>query len=118
MIQTIIFIILTVLSLIALAGILLLSAYCIIASIMKKSNAKQLIHLKRVAIFLAIMTILNAGLITFSQLTASTPSIVDGNGNTPQNSIAELIKLELNGRKQWISLRGWDKNAPVLLFLG
>ncbi|HRR89414.1 MAG TPA: alpha/beta hydrolase [Eubacteriales bacterium] len=60
---------------------------------------------------------LNTGLVTVSQFTASTPRIVDENGNTPENSIAELIKLELNGRKQWISLRGWDKNAPVLLFL-
>ena len=68
-------------------------------------------------IFFALMMILNTVLITVSQLTASTPRIVDENGNTPENSIAELIKVELNGRKQWISIRGWDKNAPVLLFL-
>jgi len=61
--------------------------------------------------------ILNVGLISFSQFTASTPQIVDENGSTPKNRIAELRKIELNGRKQWISLRGWDKNAPVLLFL-
>jgi pimeloyl-ACP methyl ester carboxylesterase len=74
-------------------------------------------RLKKTMIFFAVTMILNAGLITLSQLTASTPRIVDENGNTPSNSIAELRELELNGRKQWISLRGWDKNAPVLLFL-
>lgn len=117
MIQTVIFFILTVLSVVALAGILLQAAYCIAARIRKKTNPKQLIRLKKTAIFFAVAMILNAGLITLSQLTASTPSIVDENGNTPRNSIAELRELELNGRKQWISLRGWDKNAPVLLFL-
>ena len=65
----------------------------------------------------AIVMILNIGLVVFSQLTAFTPHIVDENGNIPENSIAELREVELNGRKEWISLRGWDKNAPVLLFL-
>jgi pimeloyl-ACP methyl ester carboxylesterase len=116
-IQTVIFFILTVLSVAALAVILLLSAYCVIARIRKKTNPKQLIRLKRTAIFFAVTMILNAGLITLSQLTAFTPRIIDENGNTPENSIAELRELELNSRKQWISLRGWDKNAPVLLFL-
>jgi pimeloyl-ACP methyl ester carboxylesterase len=60
---------------------------------------------------------INFGLIAISQFTASTPRIIDESGNTPANSIAELTELELNGRKQWISMRGWDKNAPVLLFL-
>jgi len=117
MIQTVIFFILTVLSAVALAGILLLSASCVIARIRAKTNPKQLMRLKKTTLFFAVTMILNVGLITLSQLTASTPRIVDENGNTPENSIAELRELELNGRKQWISLRGWDKTAPVLLFL-
>jgi len=117
MIQTVMFLILTVLSAAALAGILFLAANCAIARIRKRTNTKRIVCLKKTAIFFAVAMILNAGLITLSQLTASTPRIVDGNGNMPENSIAELIKLELNGRKQWISIRGWDKNVPVLLFL-
>ena len=42
---------------------------------------------------------------------------MDDNGSTPANSIAELTELEFNGRKQWVSIRGWDKDKPVLLFL-
>ncbi|HHW47474.1 MAG TPA: alpha/beta hydrolase [Clostridiaceae bacterium] len=117
MIQTLLFLVLTVLMVVALIEILLLSAYCVIARIRKKMNPNLLIRIKKTAIFFAVVMILNVGLIIHSQLTASTPHIVDGNGNKPENSIAELKKLELNGRKQWISLRGWNKDAPVLLFL-
>jgi energy-coupling factor transporter transmembrane protein EcfT len=112
MIQILIFFILTVLSVVAHAGILFLSAYWAITR-----NLKQFIRLKKTATFLFLVMILNLGLIAFSQLTASTPRIVDENGNTPKNSIAELRELELNGRKQWISLRGWNQKAPILLFL-
>lgn len=117
MTQTVIFLISTALSVVALAGILFLSAYYVIARIREKTNAKQLVRLKKTAVFFVVAMMLNVGLIAFSQLTASTPPVVDENGNTPENSIAELIKLELNGRKQWISIRGWNKNAPVMLFL-
>jgi pimeloyl-ACP methyl ester carboxylesterase len=116
MVLIIIFLILTVLIALSLVTLLIMTAYCAIIG-RKKITPKHLTRLKRTLIFLAVIIALNTGLVTVSQFTASTPRIVDENGNTPENSIAELIKLELNGRKQWISLRGWDKNAPVLLFL-
>ncbi|NLD48677.1 MAG: alpha/beta fold hydrolase [Clostridiaceae bacterium] len=111
------FLILTVLAVVALAGVLLMSVYRIIAQIRRKTNPRQLALLKSTALFFVMTMILNLGLVTVSQFTAFTPRITDESGNKPQNSIAELIELELNGRKQWISLRGWDKNKPVLLFL-
>jgi len=117
MIEVVAFFFLAVLFVITLAGILLLSVFYVMALVRKKSNPRILIRLKKTIIFFAIVIIMNAGLLTISQLTASTPPIVDEKGNTPDNSIAELVELELNGRKQWISLRGWNKNAPVLLFL-
>lgn len=117
MIQTVIFLILTVLSAALLAGILILSAYCMIACIRKKTNQKRHNSLKKLVVTFIAAMILNAGLVILSQCNAFTPRIVDENGNIPKKSIAELVELELNGRKQWISLRGWDKNSPVLLFL-
>jgi len=115
--KTLIFCILTVLSVIALVGIILLMAYYVIARIRIKKNPKLIICIRKTAICFTVSMILNVALAIFSQLTVSTPRIVDENGNTPENSIAELRKIELNGREQWISIRGWDKDAPVLLFL-
>ena len=117
MIQTVVFLILTLVSVATLAWIIFLSAIFILTRIRKKSNQKQRVRIKKAVLFFAAAMILNTGLIIFSQLAATTPRIVDEKGKTPANSIAELIKIELNGRKQWISLRGWNKDAPVLLFL-
>lgn len=117
MLYLILFLLLTALAVIALAGFVLMLLWRIVANICKKTNLKQLVLLKRTALFFAAVTVLNIGLIAVSQLTAATPRITDENGKTPPNSIAELTRLELNGRKQWISLRGWDKDKPVLLFL-
>lgn len=50
-------------------------------------------------------------LIVVTQVTATTPKIAK------QDSIAELREVRLNGRKEWISLRGESRNKPVLLFL-
>jgi len=68
-------------------------------------------RIKKTALFFVVIMMINIGFTAFTQFTASTPPI-EG-----ENSIAELIQIELNGRKQWISLRGKDKNNPVLLFL-
>lgn len=117
MLQTIIFLILVILAVCALALILVQSVICAIKAVKKKSFKKQIYSLKKVSIFLFAVIVLSTGLIIVSQLTASTPAILDENGNRPENSISELRKVVLNGRKQWISIRGWDKSAPVLLFL-
>lgn len=117
MIQLIIFLILTVMSVIALVVSLFLLAYRIISRLRKKTNSKQLTRLKKAAIFLALVMTLNLGLVAISQFTAATPRITNESGIVSENSIAELTKLELNGRKQWISIRGWDKSKPILLFL-
>ena len=55
--------------------------------------------------------------VVLSQWFASTPSIVDANGRPVPGSIAELEQVELNGSRQWISIRGHDQTKPVLLFL-
>lgn len=105
------FFILTILSAVTLVGIVFLLICYGIAHIRKKTNSKQLMYLKKTVVFFVAVVILNMGLIIISQFTASTPPI------DAENSISELIKIDLNGRKQWISLRGRDKSAPVLLFL-
>ena len=117
MIQAIAFFIFSLLSVIALAVILLLSVHRVISLIRRKANSRQLTRLKRTTIFFAVVMVLNVGLVALTQITASTPRIVDENGNVPESSIAEMTEVELNGTKQWISLRGWDTSKPILLFL-
>ncbi|MDO5291995.1 MAG: alpha/beta hydrolase [bacterium] len=56
-------------------------------------------------------------MIWMTQLTASTPKIIDSNGKTMEKSIAELTTIEVNGHKEWVSIRGQTKEAPILLFL-
>jgi len=51
------------------------------------------------------------------QSCASTAPIKDGSGRPAPGSIASLERVELNGRKEWITIRGIDASAPVLLFL-
>lgn len=117
MFYIILFCILSAASLIAFAVGLFQWFFSIIAQLRDKVNSRQFTRLKRTALFFVIVMVMNIGLIAISQFTASTPHITDENRKIPTNSIAELTELKLNGRKQWISLRGWDKNKPVLLFL-
>lgn len=48
---------------------------------------------------------------------ATTPAILDANGQPLPESIATLEKVRLGGHEQWIMLRGHSKNSPVLLYL-
>jgi pimeloyl-ACP methyl ester carboxylesterase len=117
MLYTVIFLVLTVLGVISFAGVMFLLVCRILGQIRKRTDSRQRVRLKRAALIFAVLVVVNLGVITISQLTAFTPPIIDESGNIPANSIAELAELELNGTRQWISLRGWDKSKPVLLFL-
>lgn len=117
MIQTIAFLLLSLLSAVSLVYLLILLVCRIACRIAKKSDPKQHARLKKAAVFFIAVTVLNIGLVAVSQFTATTPAVRDENGNIPENSIAELTQVELNGRKEWISIRGLDKSNPVLLFL-
>ncbi len=55
--------------------------------------------------------------VLFSQSFATTPPITGADGQPLPGSIAELTAVELNGREQWITIRGHDMEKPVLLFL-
>jgi pimeloyl-ACP methyl ester carboxylesterase len=70
-----------------------------------------------VAVSLIGVVVVSLLAVAASQSCAMTPPIVDTNGQPVPGSIATLEKVELNGSKQWISIRGRDVNKPVLLFL-
>lgn len=82
-----------------------------------KKTARKDEIVKKVGKILLVLILAAAGYIVITQMTASTPKIKDGEGKVLEGSIAELKKVNLNGRKEWITIRGNDRTAPVLLFL-
>lgn len=66
---------------------------------------------------IAALVVVSILAVLLSQWYAATPPILDADGRPLAGSIAELEAVELNGRKQWITIRGRDVNNPVLLFL-
>ena len=81
------------------------------------SNAFNPVNFKVNLIILVASFILCILFVGYTQLTANTPSIKNSKGNASTNSISELRKIELNGRKEWISIRGNDRENPILIYL-
>ncbi|SHJ26594.1 Pimeloyl-ACP methyl ester carboxylesterase [Clostridium cavendishii DSM 21758] len=74
-------------------------------------------RLKKQTIFLLITTVL-IGLATVgSQQLVYTPAILGADGKVIPNSIAKLEKVNINGKNEWISIRGKSTDKPLLLFL-
>lgn len=80
-------------------------------------KSRALSRIKHTSVLLAVCLALCIGFTALTQWGASTPAIRDEHGNVVSGSIAELVQVELNGRKEWISIRGHNSENPVLLFL-
>ena len=117
MLQIIIFIVL----ILAIIATVLTGIICCILLLIKKRKGKAVVktvsRLKLTGIVLCGLVVVMFGFSIFSQFSAKTPPILDEQGKTLEGSIAELTKLELNGRKEWISIRGQNTQNLVLLFL-
>lgn len=66
---------------------------------------------------LAALAVLMLTLVMALGLRGYTPSITDERGEPLPGSIAILEAVELGGMRQWITIRGRDRGAPVLLWL-
>jgi pimeloyl-ACP methyl ester carboxylesterase len=112
-----VFLILTLVLLFLVLGILFQGGRGFILWLRNKPCLNALKSIKRTLILGFIMLTLNVGVIVVSGFLTHTPQIKDENGNFVEGAIAELKALRLNGRKQWVSNRGWNPNNPLLLFL-
>ena len=113
---------------ILLAGLVLIATITLLVAIISsivfliqklrgRLAKKSLRTLKRAGVTMGVMVITMGGLILFSRLVAHTPQILNDQGKPLDGSIAELTQVTLNGRKEWISIRGKNTEKPVLLFL-
>lgn len=115
--KIIILLLLVIISIVLLLAMLINGSRYLIRYAKDKELLQLAKNLRKNGIYLAGILILLILVITFTQLTASTPPIKDDQGNIIEGSIAELVPIEINGHKEWISLRGKNENAPILLFL-
>ncbi len=66
---------------------------------------------------LIMLALIAAGIAILNMLPASTPPLVDADGQPIPESIAELTTVRLGGREQAIMVRGRSTDLPVILYL-
>ena len=96
-----------------LAGVLALADVALLVLIRRAVRRPLFRGLTVVAGF-ALVAALTVAL---SQWLAFTPPILDAGGSPRPGSIAVMERVELNGSRQWITIRGKNVDNPVLLFL-
>lgn len=117
MITTIVFLIFAGIALILLGTFIVAGLGKFFAYLLMGQPIRAFIHWRVWLLAFGLACLGAVSVAGISQLTAKTPVIQDEAGREKEGSIAELIEVELNGRKEWISIRGVDETAPVLLFL-
>ncbi len=117
MIEVIILLILLLMILVLFITELIMGIRCFVRKGDETIVHKRLKQLKRNSFLLIGLIALTGGCMLLSQITAHTPRIKDKNGKPLEGSISQLQKVNLNGRKEWISIRGENQQNPVLLFL-
>lgn len=93
---------------------LLVLIILVIAKLISKNEEEKRKLDNKIKLFFIVFisaVILNIILSFFSQIMANTEEI---NG---ENSISKLEKIKINGTNQWISIRGENKDNPIILFL-
>ena len=107
----VVFAILIILILGSLVIVIIKSLIILGQFLLNKKNQINGSGLFKTFIKMIVFMVLILCVVGVSQWSAFTPKI-EG-----ENSISELREVEFNGRKQWVSIRGENKDAPILLFL-
>ena len=92
---------------VVLGGLVVALGIRVVTALARRSAAAAVTSLKVSLLTGALLALM----VALSQSTAFTPAI-DG-----PDPIAELRPITVNGRAEWLSLRGQDRSKPVLLFL-
>ena len=92
---------------VVLGGLVVALGIRVVTALARRSAAAVVTSLKVSLLTGALLALM----VALSQSTAFTPAI-DG-----PDPIAELRPITVNGRAEWLSLRGQDRSKPVLLFL-
>ncbi len=83
----------------------------------KEKVTRWLYKLRSQIIVVVSLILVVSIMVIISQMVAYTPPILGEDGEVLENSIASLEKINIDGSDQWVTIRGENKNNPVLLFL-